>query len=70
MGKKTRICSISVMDEISDPDIKFNDKGECHYLEEINEKLNKLVISNVNGKKNLIKLKKKIKKNKKNKYLY
>ena len=28
MGKKTRICSISVMDEISDPDIKFNDKGE------------------------------------------
>lgn len=33
-----RRCSVSVMDNIADPDIRFDEDGACHYLEEYRQK--------------------------------
>ena len=37
---KIQICSKTIMDNISDPDISFDEEGICNYYHEFKKKLN------------------------------
>ncbi len=54
-------CSISVMDNIADPDITFDEKGICNYYYEFQESYKEKVCSGEEGEKELAEIVKKIK---------
>jgi N-acetyl sugar amidotransferase len=56
-----RQCSITVMDNIADPDIRFDEKGICNYYYEYNHAAQKGVLTGEVGKHKLEELVKRIK---------
>ena len=43
MEREYRICTKTIMDTIADPDIVFDEKGECNYVKQYNKFLNSRV---------------------------
>src|SRR5688572_24700859 len=62
-----RRCALTVMDNIADPDIQFDDKGVCNYYHEYQQAAAKGVFTGKDGEDQLNKLAEKIKKEGKNK---
>ncbi len=62
-----RQCSLSVMDNIADPDITFDEKGICNYYYEYLEAEKQHVYSGEDGKEKLIELIERIKRKSRNK---
>jgi N-acetyl sugar amidotransferase len=62
-----RRCTFTVMDNIADPDISFDDKGVCNYYHEYQQAAAKGVFPGKEGEEQLNKLAEKIKKEGKNK---
>ncbi len=58
---KYQQCSITVMDNIADPDIRFDENGVCNYYHEYKEAESKYVLTGETGKKKLENLVSKIK---------
>jgi N-acetyl sugar amidotransferase len=58
---KYRQCSITVMDNIADPDIRFDENGVCNYYHDYKEAERKYVLKGDVGKKKLEELISKIK---------
>jgi len=56
-----RICSLTVMDNIADPDITFGEDGVCNYYHEYKEAEKQFVFEGVEGKQKLNSLVEKIK---------
>src|SRR5216683_2303685 len=56
-----RQCSITVMDNIADPDIRFDEKGICNYYYEYKHAAQKGVLTGEAGKHKLEELVKRIK---------
>jgi len=63
-----KICNSTVMDQVSDPEIFFDEDGNSNYFHEIKDLRKKINFTNIRGKKNLINLKKKIKSKKNKEY--
>ncbi len=54
-------CTLTVMDNIADPDITFDEKGVCNYYYEYKEAENKMVLQGKAGEEKLAELVKKVK---------
>lgn len=52
-GKQYQQCATSVMDTISDPDIRFDENGVCNYFHQYNVQAEVAVKSGVTGQKEL-----------------
>lgn len=60
-GRVYQQCSMSVMDTIADPDIRFNADGVCNYYEEYKQKEKEFVFKGEEGEKRLNEIIEKIK---------